>query len=247
MVTANVSTNWSLFYSYHDCRPTYFAELLWVGNTLYRRQGKLHTWGQSAREEYPNEETLLSAVSQQRKNIEQEGFVQARAWCFDPSHFDSAVLQAELAAAAKEMFAALKIKHPDVNAFAIGTDHDAMTFLPIAHAFPSLADAEDGVLWCPDEWQISECDEPFDIPYRYILSQKRDELTKVEYLTYKNLVHQAAKNALEELVSRGVFGEKSQRVVLFHVNGSPAKWGSIERFNSPDLYKRWGRWWTENR
>ncbi len=235
--------NWLLFQKPNEAKPSEFAELLRQENSLYHRQGKIHTWGKSSVETYGDAVSIAAAIAARRTAIENEGFSLVRNWVFEPSQFDFSLLQTELELATKTMWQTLRAKNPAINAFALGTDHDAMTILPTAHHFESIADADDEILWCPDEWKISECDESFDIPYRLILSQKRDDLTKVGYSSYKSGFRSAAIGALEKLNSQGVFGEQSTRVVLFHFNGSAAKWGAVQRLNSPELYARWAKWW----
>lgn len=240
---ADANINWLLFLKPNEIEPVSFAELLWIDGRLYHNWGKVWTWGESTTEYFDKQVILEDAIESKRVALLDEGFTLVRTWSFEPTHFDFKLLKSEIELATSRMVRRLREKYPKVNAFALGTDHDAMTILPMAHCFDSIIDANDELLWAPDEWSISESDESFDIPYRLILSQKRNDLTKVDYLTYKSGFREAAIAALEKIDSDGVFGDRAKRVVLFHRNGSYAKWGAVKRLNSAELYARWENWW----
>jgi hypothetical protein len=231
--------NWLVFQKYDRATPVEFAELLWLDDTLTYRIGKLQTFGISKKTPFMDAEPLAKAVASKRASLESEGFTLVREWHFDRSRFDFALLQRELEVAIKSAVKQLRDDHADLNAFALMTDADAMTIALIAHEFESIEGADDYILFVPDEWEIWEGNVHFDIAYRLILSQHRDDLTTVDHDEYKSGFTEAADAALTILDSQGLFGDREDRLLLYYVSDSDQDDDAIKRLNSAELFARW--------
>ena len=234
--------NWLVYQSIDTGAPAEFAELLWLDNTLILRTGRFMTFGESRIHAFANAQLLQLEIAQQQQSVQAAGFKLVREWTFDPARFDFDLLQHELELATAATIAQLRAEYPRLNAFALATDDGAMTIFPIAHVFDSSAAADDDTLWSPDEWGISEHDEHFDVAYRLILSQHRDDLTKVVFRTFKSGFTKAALAALQQLDAQGVFGNRDQRVVLYHVTDDDQASAMVKLLQSPALYRRWKAW-----
>ncbi|MGV3619645.1 MAG: hypothetical protein ACO1OB_02440 [Archangium sp.] len=116
----------------------------------------------------------------------------AREWTFDPDAFDFALLEDELVTAMKRVLSRM----PGINAFALYTDESAMTIGAAAHRFESF---DDETLWWPPEWSLRDDGTDFDVPYRLILSQHRDMLTRVPFETFHEGFSAALVNAMKRI------------------------------------------------
>ncbi|HEV7281301.1 MAG TPA: DUF4303 domain-containing protein [Pirellulaceae bacterium] len=222
-------------------RPTEFAELLVHDAGLWRRHGNVNTWGDSEKRSL-GDATDSEALAAERQALEQEGFRVVREWRFDASAFDFALLRRELEIAVEATVADLRRKHPGFNAFVLTTDGSRMTIGPISHAFESLADADDESLWIPAEWSIWPSGESFDIVYRLILSQHRDDLSLVAFEDYIDGFRDAVVGALEAVDAKGLFGPREARLLSFDLGDEGQDEDAMRRLNSPELFARWKAW-----
>jgi len=233
--------NWFLLY-----RGSEFAEVLAVESVVFRRTGKLHTWGKSERIECADAIAALEAAKQACADFERDGFVATRAWKFERDSFDFELFATELSEAVKKAFTRLRAQQLELNAFALMTDDSAMTLVAAAHHFPSIADAKDEVLWNPNEWSVWDKDAPgdFDVAYRLILSQSRDELTRVEYGEYRDGFEEMSVRVLEQLKREALFGAAEREFVLLHdvTDSEGPTEALVSRLNSETLGARYRGW-----
>ena len=240
-------SNWLIFHKFDETIPIEFVELIWHGNALIHRRGKIMTFGSSNRESFSDADSLNTEVNERCTSIEQEGFTLIRKFDFNPSYFDFDLLRQEIEIATKLAFIYQRNRTPGVNAFAILTDSDAMTIGILAHAFESIAEADDDLLWIPDEWTLEDGEEYyFDIPYRLILSQHRDDLTQVNFSDYQLGFTESVISALENLDRNEFFGTQTERenmVLAYHVSDDDQNLNAYQRLNTPAMFKRFKKWW----
>jgi hypothetical protein len=231
-------TNWLLFQKRDAGALTAFAELLWLDGTLFSRKGKPSTFGESKREMYGDLETLDLLLAEKRMALEGDGFALTREWHFVPSAFDFALLQREVEDAGRAAFKAMRLQHQDSNAFAIVTDDSRMTIGPVVHSFPSIKSADRDQLWNPAEWANWKDAGEFDIAYRLILSQSRDDLSTFPFESFCDGFDEAVVTALEHLVREGTFSSGEPVVVIFSSTESEPKPAHCERLNPADVLAR---------
>lgn len=233
--------NWFLLYRTVG-GVTEFAEVLMVESTVFRRTGRAQTWGTSTRIDSADANAAIQTAKLACEEFERDGFAPTRAWHFDPDAFDFELPAAEMLAATKSSFTALAATHSGLNAFAVATDSGAMTIFPLAHQFPFIADAKDEELWSPSEWTIDERGADFDITYRLILAQHRDELSRFEFLEYREGFARTAIAVLSQLKREGLFGS-GEFVLLFDVTDSEGPDESlVSKLNSETLSARYSAW-----
>lgn len=154
----------------------------------FLRRGRWHTWGTSER---------VESADQVRDQLINEGFEQVRAFHFDADTFDFALLEDELVKAATAAYS--RLKQQGINAFALFTDDGAMTIGVAANVFASIDDAAEDELRNPSEWSLDDSGRELDIAYRLILSRSRDELSRVEFSTFREGLFAAMENALKRI------------------------------------------------
>lgn len=236
-----MNVNWLVFQKHDGDTFVEFAELLWLDGMLIHRRGGPKTWGTTEKTSLPDANSARSAAAEKRASLEADGFKVVREWVHDPSKFDFGLLQRELEIATKSAITKLRVDHPNLNAFALMTDDDAITIVPISCEFDSIQEADDGILFIPDEWDIWDADEEFDIPYRLILSQFQDDLSEVDFNEYRQGFRNAMINALVTLDSQGFFGKSTDRILMYYVSDSEQDADAMMRLN-PDLFERWKAW-----
>lgn len=203
--------NWWLFHRVVDDVVVDFAEIVAVDDRALLRTGKVHTWGIS--EDIDN-------VDAARGKLLTDGYIVTRRWHFEPTVFDDERFVDELTSAARTAFFALREKHPGLNAFCLQTDDSAMTIAAVAHAFADLDSADDDVLLNPSEWSVPDTGAAFDVVYRLILSQHRDDLSLVGFDQFRAAFDEGVLAALTTLRDEGVFGAVDDVVVLYDVTDS---------------------------
>jgi hypothetical protein len=236
------NVNWLIFQKFDDRgRPTEFAEALVNDGVLWRRRGNVNTWGESEKRDLADA-SVDEVLASEREVLEQEGFRVVRNWRFDPDAFDFALLRSELEAAIEATVGHLTASYPGLNAFVLTTDDSWMTIGPIAHVFGSLEEADDETLWIPAEWGIWEGGDYFDVAYRLILSQHRDDPSRVEFEDFIDGFRDAAVGALEAVDAKGLFGPREARLLSFDMGESGQDEEAMRRLNSPELFARWKAW-----
>lgn len=228
---ADARSNWTLLYRVRDGARE-FAELLAVDGVLFVRKGREMTWGTAEQDSTRREDA--------ERQLCAEGFEVARRWTFDPHVFDEALLAAELEPAVCAAFSQLRADCPDANAFALVTDSSRMTLSASAEHFASFADTDDDVLWNPAEWR-HEGYATFDVPYRLVLSQHRDRLTRVEFSDFVDAFDRAVVTALRSPAVQAIVGATDSRILLFEVSDDLPELAAMRALNSEAVAARYTR------
>ena len=234
MSAASTEPNWLLFYQVVDDVVTGFAELVRLDDKLLLRTGKLLTWGIS------EDVSDFDAV---RGRLLNEGYICARRWHFDPAVFDVERFSDELLHAARTAFMGLRQQHPALDAFCLQTDDGAMTIAAVAHVVGDFDSAADDVIGNPSAWTVHDDSTTFDVVYRLILSQHRDDLSLVGFDHFRAAFDAAVVDVLEALSAAGAFGDDAdRRIVVFDVTDSEIDDTLLlaqQRLNSPTVFQRW--------
>ncbi len=237
--------NWKLLYKYEEDTPVEFAELLWLDNDLFYRKGKSKTWGESHRFTFNSDIERFAEIENITNDLVKDNYKVEREWLFNPKVFDFSLLCNEIEIAANRAFMAIKRNNVGVNAFSITTDDSIMTIGPIANAFPSFKEVEDEQLWVAQEWSIWDGNEYFDIPYRLILSQWRDDLSMLDYSLLRKDVINSFTLALANLKNKKLFHtdiEQKEFILMVSVGNGYENPDSYKQLNHPKLYTRFKKW-----
>ena len=203
----NAQPDWWLFHRVVDDVVAEFAEIVVVDDRALLRTGKVLTWGISEE---------IDDVDAARNRLLTDGWIVTRRWEFSPTAFDDERFLDELTTAARTAFTALREEHPGLNAFALQTDDGAMTIAAVAHAFADNddecsndvdSDDDDDIALSPSEWSVQDMHVVFDVAYRLILSQHRDDLSLVGFDQFRAAFDAAVIQTLSTLRDEGVFGD----------------------------------------
>ena len=221
VVMTNVVPSWWLFHRVVDDVVVEFAEIVVVDDRAVLRTGKVLTWGISEE---------IDDVDAVRNRLLTSGYIVTRRWHFDPVVFDDERFLDELASAAHTAFSALREQHPGLNAFALQTDDGAMTIGAVAHAFADDDDDDDSILLDPSAWSVQDMSVVFDVVYRLILSQHRDDLSLVGFDQFRAAFDAAVIRALSILRDKGVFGDNDDVTIIYDItDGEPVVIASRRR------------------
>ena len=231
--------NWLIFQNESDSD---FGELVSTGLTLFRRSGKLFSFGKSERTDFVDQDQLSRAFKRASAAFLNDEMKIVRQWNFDPDFFDFELLKNELIDAVRLAVSETRIGSPNVNAFALYTDHDASTITLTCHAHESFADADIEELFNPSAWSLWYRGPLFAPTYRLILSQNRDGMSPEDFLAYKAGFKKACVTALETLDEDGLFGDRNSRLLMYVVCDSDQDDDLIRKFNTAEIFQRWQAW-----
>lgn len=226
--------NWFLFY-----RDDAFFELIGLPGRLLARTGNCNTHGRAQENAFASEQEVDAALAVQRQRALDEGFSLARTWTVVADRFDGSLLERELTLGVRATLAALRRRHPNINAVALVTDESRMTISVACHAFDALASADDEQLWNPDEWAIGDDGHHLDAAYRLLLAQFHG-VTQVDFGDFVRLVDAAMLGALSALRAEGSI--TSDSIALPFVTDAPYLTSAIERLHPRAVFERFRRW-----
>lgn len=240
---AKPQVEWILFHRVEGGEPVEFFEVRLYRETVWTCAGAPQTFGTSEVRKFDSPKHAASELDRLLSLKQSEGWVVASRGRYTPGQFDFTELKDAVKAASRLSFASVTAAFSDqtICSFGLVTDDVPMTVYAVAQSVEAIeAEADEDYRaeahWNLQAWSLEAGSAHFDVPYRMLLRQSRDDIPfegKLDDETFAQNAVEAFVTALEELRDEGEFTKAPHQpfLLLVEVSDSAPIEGMAERLN----------------